>query len=79
MMEICDEYSSMIPKAAKRMAVQWMRKSVQRRCLFDIEQLNPIDAVKECYTPALFLHGTQDSFVNINHTHLIYKEYAGDK
>lgn len=49
-------------------AMTLVKNSVQKRANFDIYQLKPIQNLNECFIPALFAYGEQDSFINPYHT-----------
>ena len=38
-----------------------------------------MDHVKECFIPAMFAAGKQDTFIQPHHTEELFKAYAGDK
>lgn len=52
---------------------------MQAKANFDIYNLKPIENLHECFTPALFAHGSQDSLTAPHHSDLMYMKYAGDK
>lgn len=56
-----------------------VRGSVKDRANFDIYNLNPIQNLGECFIPALFAHGEQDTFILPHHSQRMYDKYAGDK
>ena len=56
-----------------------MKKTIKNKAKFDVDKLTPIDHVKECYIPALFIAAEGDDFVKPHHTDKLYEAYAGDK
>lgn len=79
MMELVDVYKIRLPKFTVRMALQIMRKIIQRRAKFDLMDLNISQAASKVFIPALFGHATEDVFIHPRHSDLIYQKYAGDK
>ena len=43
-----------------------------------INELKPIEFVKKCKTPAVFVHGIEDDFVTMSHTEENLEAYAGE-
>lgn len=56
-----------------------VRMRVKALADFDTEDVVPLDHVRNCKIPALFVHAKRDRFIPIDHTHRLYAEYAGDK
>ncbi|KAG9448840.1 hypothetical protein H6P81_008805 [Aristolochia fimbriata] len=79
MMELVDVYKIRLPKFTVKMAVQYMRRVIQKRAKFDIMDLNCLQVAPKTFIPALFGHATEDIFIQPHHTELIFKSYAGDK
>lgn len=79
MMELVDVYKIRLPKFTVKMAVQYMRRVIQKKAKFDIMDLNCIQVAPKTFIPALFGHANEDKFVQPHHSDLIYKSYAGDK
>jgi hypothetical protein len=52
---------------------------VLSRTSLDIEKHNPIDIVKSCFIPALFVVAKGDDFVRPHHGEKLHELYAGDK
>ncbi|KAF5475034.1 hypothetical protein F2P56_006881 [Juglans regia] len=61
------------------MAVQYMRRVIERKAKFDIMNLNCLQVAPKTYIPALFGHASDDKFIQPHHSDLIFKSYAGDK
>ncbi|KAJ8562638.1 hypothetical protein K7X08_031090 [Anisodus acutangulus] len=79
MMELVDVYKIRLPKFTIKVAVQYMRRVIQKKAKFDIMKLNCLQVAPKTYIPALFGHAKDDKFVQPHHSDLIYKSYAGDK
>ncbi|KAF8414326.1 hypothetical protein HHK36_002327 [Tetracentron sinense] len=79
MMELVDVYKIRLPKFTVKMAVQYMRRVIQKKAKFDIMDLNCIQAAPKTFIPALFGHASEDIFIQPRHSDLIFKSYAGDK
>jgi pimeloyl-ACP methyl ester carboxylesterase len=68
-----------IPGFAVSTGLKIVRSSVKSRAGVDISELTPIKFVAACQTPALFVHGEQDDFVQPLHTKALHELYGGDK
>lgn len=79
MMELVDVYKIRLPKFTVKVAVQYMRRVIQKKAKFDIMSLNCLQVAPKTYIPALFGHAKDDKFIQPHHSDLIYKSYAGDK
>ncbi|KAG2688781.1 hypothetical protein I3843_09G110600 [Carya illinoinensis] len=79
MMELVDVYKIRLPKFTVKMAVQYMRRVIERKAKFDIMNLNCLQVAPKTYIPALFGHASDDKFIQPHHSDLIFKSYAGDK
>lgn len=79
MMEFVDVYKVRLPKFTVKMAVQYMRRVIERKAKFDIMDLNCLQVAPKTYIPALFGHASDDRFIQPHHSDLIFKSYAGDK
>jgi hypothetical protein len=62
-----------------KMAVQYMRRVIQRRAKFDIMDLDVVQFAPKTFIPALFGHASNDMFIQPHHTDRIHQAYAGDK
>jgi fermentation-respiration switch protein FrsA (DUF1100 family) len=76
MMELVDVYKIRLPKFTVKVAVQYMRKLIQKRAQFDIMDLDSVQMAANSFIPALIGHGTEDIFIQPHHSDLIYKSYA---
>ncbi|KAM0932326.1 putative serine aminopeptidase, S33, alpha/Beta hydrolase [Dioscorea sansibarensis] len=79
MMELVDVYKIRLPKFTVKMAVQYMRRVIQKKAKFDIMDLNVVQFSPKTFIPALFGHGSEDIFIQPRHSDRIFKLYAGDK
>ncbi|XP_007026439.2 PREDICTED: uncharacterized protein LOC18597378 [Theobroma cacao] len=79
MMELVDVYKIRLPKFTVKMAVQYMRRVIQKKAKFDIMDLNCLKVAPKTFIPALFGHASDDKFIQPHHSDLILKLYAGDK
>ncbi|KAF0903126.1 hypothetical protein E2562_025716 [Oryza meyeriana var. granulata] len=79
MMELVDVYKIRVPKFTVKMAVQYMRRVIQRRAKFDIMDLDVVQFAPKTFIPALFGHASNDMFIQPHHTDRIHQAYAGDK
>nr|XP_028943564.1 uncharacterized protein LOC103414554 isoform X2 [Malus domestica] len=79
MMELVDAYKIRLPKFTVKMAVQYMRRIIEKKAKFDIMDLNCLQVATKTFIPALFGHAKDDKFIQTHHSDIIYKSYAGDK
>ncbi|KAM1456414.1 hypothetical protein ACFX1R_006513 [Malus domestica] len=79
MMELVDVYKIRLPKFTVKMAVQYMRRIIEKKAKFDIMDLNCLQVATKTFIPALFGHAKDDKFIQTHHSDIIYKSYAGDK
>ncbi|GAV70593.1 Abhydrolase_5 domain-containing protein, partial [Cephalotus follicularis] len=79
MMELVDVYKIRLPKFTVKMALQYMRRVIQKKAKFDIMALNCLKVAPKSFIPALFGHARDDKFIQPHHSDLIFKSYAGDK
>uniref|UniRef100_A0A2P2M7Y9 Catalytic n=1 Tax=Rhizophora mucronata TaxID=61149 RepID=A0A2P2M7Y9_RHIMU len=79
MMELVDVYKIRLPKFTIKMAVQYMRRVIQKKAKFDIMDLNCLKVAPKTFIPALFGHASEDKFIQSHHSDLIFKCYSGDK
>ncbi|RWR76132.1 Abhydrolase_5 domain-containing protein [Cinnamomum micranthum f. kanehirae] len=79
MMELVDVYKIRLPKFTVKMAVQYMRRVIQKKAKFDIMDLNCAQVAPKTFIPALFGHATEDIFIQPHHSDSIFNLYAGDK
>jgi acetyl esterase/lipase len=67
MVEMGRKQGLFAPGFIVRMALQFVRSSVQKTAGFDITKLTPIDSAEKCFIPALFIAAEDDNFVNKSH------------
>ncbi|KAF7801299.1 esterase/lipase domain protein [Senna tora] len=79
MMELVDVYKIRLPKFTVKMAVQYMRRVIEKKAKFDIMDLNCLLVAPKTFIPALIGHASEDKFIQPRHSDLIFKSYAGDK
>ncbi|KAK4855937.1 hypothetical protein QYF36_012500 [Acer negundo] len=79
MMELVDVYKIRLPKFTVKVAVQYMRRVIQKKAKFDIMDLNCLKVASKTFIPALFGHGSEDKFIQPRHSDLIFNSYSGDK
>ncbi|TKY72092.1 YqkD protein [Spatholobus suberectus] len=79
MMELVDTYRVRLPKFTVKFAIQYMRKTIQKKAKFDIMDLNTIKVAKSCFVPALVGHAIDDDFIRPHHSDRILEAYMGDK
>ncbi|CAI9087079.1 OLC1v1021062C1 [Oldenlandia corymbosa var. corymbosa] len=79
MMELVDVYKIRLPKFTIKVALQYMRRVIQKKANFDIMSLNCLQVAPTTYIPALFGHAKDDKFIQPHHSDLIFESYAGDK
>ncbi|XP_047182371.1 uncharacterized protein LOC124848664 isoform X1 [Vigna umbellata] len=79
MLELADVYKIRLPKFTVKMAVQYMRRVIEKKAKFDIMDLNCLLVAPKTFIPVLFGHGNDDQFIQPHHSDLISELYAGDK
>ncbi|KAJ4823944.1 hypothetical protein Tsubulata_016423 [Turnera subulata] len=79
MMELVDVYKIRLPKFTVKMALQYMRRVIQKKAKFDIMDLDCLKVAPKTFIPALFGHANEDKFIQSHHSDLIFNSYAGDK
>ncbi|CAH0479285.1 unnamed protein product [Peronospora belbahrii] len=66
-----------VPKTVLKMVMIAIHKSVRKRTEVDIELLRPVDYVKLCYAPALFVAANNDHYVSKKQSAELASKYAG--
>ncbi|XP_076910564.1 uncharacterized protein LOC143568250 [Bidens hawaiensis] len=79
MMELVDVYKIRLPKFTVKVALQYMRRVIQKKAKFDIMDINALKVAPKTFIPALFGHAKGDKFIQPHHSDLISLSYAGDK
>lgn len=59
-------------------AISMIRKTIQTKANFDIDNLNPLEHVKSAFIPAFFIAGKSDTFIKPEHAVKLHKAYATD-
>jgi len=77
--ELVENSPVKIPKMMVSIGLRMIRKTILSKAKFDINKLEPLSAVGNCFMPALFAHGESDTFIGPHHSHELYEKYAGDK
>lgn len=67
------------PSILVKIAIKFVRSSVQKQANFDIKTLSPIEHADKCFIPALFIAAENDNFVIPSHSQKIFDKYGGDK
>jgi len=67
------------PHFAVNAALRLVRATIRRKTGMDIMRLRPAENVSDCTMPAVFLVGSEDTFIPPHHTEAIFKQYAGEK
>lgn len=68
-----------LPKFVVSGTLSFVRKTIQSKAKFDINNLVPMNHVKSAFIPAFFVTGKEDTFILPHHTQDLYKNYSGDK
>jgi hypothetical protein len=55
------------PSLIVKLAIRFIRSSVQKAANFDIKELSPIEHADKCFIPAMFVAGENDAFVAPHH------------
>lgn len=55
------------PSMLVKLAIKFVRSSVQKAANFDIKTISPIEHADKCFIPALFVAGENDNFVAPSH------------
>ncbi|XP_028202976.1 uncharacterized protein LOC114387060 isoform X6 [Glycine soja] len=76
MMELADVYKIRLPKFTVKMAVQYMRRVIEKKAKFDIMDLNCLLVAPKTFIPVLLGHGNDDQFIQPHHSDLISESYA---
>jgi len=79
MIELAKSYKSSIPTPLIKLALSAVRRSVKKKCKFDIKQVSPAKAAASCFVPALFAHGSSDTFIPPVHSEKVLEAYQGEK
>lgn len=79
---LCDELAynhCSVPGFMVGAAMAMVGSTILEKAGFDVSWLTPITHVGECYIPALFCTGEQDTFIDPHHCEALHEAYAGEK
>ena len=68
-----------VPNFVVSVALRMIKSSIKSQAGFSIRHLSPISHVNRCFTPAMFVAGEHDDFINKHHSIKLHAKYAGDK
>ena len=77
--ELAKERAASIPNFILNKGVKMIRETIKEKANFDINDIEPKVFDERCFIPALFCHGLNDTFVNVDHCKDLYEVYAGEK
>ena len=75
--EICKSNVN-IPSLLIEGAISIIGNTVKNKNGMDINDIKPINSVKNCFIPAFFVHAIDDTFVKFEHSEKLINNYAGD-
>lgn len=78
MVEKGRQHGLFAPGMLVRMALSFIRSTIQKTALFDIKEVSPIKGANKCYIPAMLVAARGDDFVTPSHSESICEVYAGD-
>ena len=59
--------------------LSFVRKIIQSKANFDINDLNTLRYARKCKIPAMFAYAKNDTFIRPIHTNKLYGAYIGEK
>jgi len=74
--EICQKNITM-PGIIIEGAISIIGSTVYGKNGMDVNDIKPINSVKNCYTPVFFIHAEDDTFVKYKHSEELFLNYAG--
>jgi len=77
-MELCKKYAR-VPGFVMKSVYSMVKKTCMKKTGMNLDELNPVDAAKQCFCPSLFGTGNDDDFVAPAHSKEVYEAYSGDK
>lgn len=77
--ELASVHAKNVPGFVLSAAKSMIRKTIKKKANFDSNELDPLKHVDQCFIPALFVAGQEDTFINPNHARILFEKYAGDK
>lgn len=77
--ELCKKHAKGMPGFVYSMAQWYVKKKIKSNAHFSIDDLKPIDHVKNAFIPALFIVAKEDDFIDPKHGQELHDAYSGDK
>ena len=71
------EKNSKIPNFIYSIAISFVRKTIIKKNGLDIYNLKPIEKVKKLKIPVMFIHGFNDSLINMQHSVKLFENCNG--
>jgi len=68
-----------IPGFVTSTASWYIGKKIKELADFDIDKVEPIKVAQACFTPILFIHGENDSFIKPEHSRKLHEAYCGEE
>jgi pimeloyl-ACP methyl ester carboxylesterase len=68
-----------VPNALISYFIEKVRRKVVTLAEFDFEEVNTTRYIKSCLMPAAFIHGLEDTLVDIKHSQALFETYRGEK
>eukprot|EP01097_Dermamoeba_algensis_P007174 TRINITY_DN4497_c0_g1_i1.p1 TRINITY_DN4497_c0_g1~~TRINITY_DN4497_c0_g1_i1.p1 ORF type:complete len:440 (+),score=68.52 TRINITY_DN4497_c0_g1_i1:82-1320(+) len=78
-LELANSTQVKVPKLMINGVLKIIKKSVQKKANFNLEECEPVKHVGSCFSPALFAHAKGDTFILPHHSKTLSSKYAGDK
>jgi len=78
MVEKGRQHGLFAPGMLVRMALSFIRSTIQKTAGFDIKDVSPIKGADKCFIPAMFVAARGDDFVTPRHSENICEVYGGD-
>jgi len=76
--EYIDKYK-IVSKLAGKYIFKNMKKKILEQANFDLDQVSPMKIINQFNTPILFIHGSEDLIVPIEHSKNLFEAYKGEK
>ena len=73
------EQGMRIPGFVVSIALSMLKNTVRNRAGFSIRECAPINYVRECFIPCLFVAARSDDFITPAHSERLHEVYPGDK
>ena len=68
-----------LPDFIIEQVLKQVKETIKEKAGFNLDDLETEFYAKNCNTPAFFLHGEEDNFVNKNHCTNLFNDYKGDE